>query len=487
MQTLHPGRKKNQHLIRYSTTLIFSIVSLSGLFFLLSACLPSFAQTTQNDIRDITALELTRDMVAGWNLGNSFDVTNRDKTFWGNPLPSKEIIATVEQRGFKTVRIPATWEFHMGPGPDYTIEKEYLDAVEAIVKHVLDNGMYAILNTHHDDWIVPVYDKESEISDRLKKVWTQIANRFKDYNDYLIFETMNEPRIKDSPVEWVGNDEGREMVNGYNQACVDAIRATGGNNAERFLMIPTYAANTQPGSLSQHIIPNDDPKIIVSLHTYFPFEFTLKEDGTGNWGSAADKAALDAELDRIHDHFIANDQAVILGEWGAIDRSNHDDRVEHASYYARGAAERKLATIVWDDGGQFQLLSRQELSWTFTGSAIANAIIGTVNDVYGILPLALNKLPENISDFYAYQKTGSNKIFIRYNLLKDSNVSLKILTINGRHVRNLVARQRQAPGGYEISWKGEKDTGDIVSDGVYLVIITSEQFGKEYKVTFTRQ
>ncbi|MDN5212762.1 cellulase family glycosylhydrolase [Fulvivirgaceae bacterium BMA12] len=487
MQTLHPGRRKIPHLIRHSTIPILPMVYLSGLIFLLSVYLPSFAQTTQNDIRDITALELTRDMVTGWNLGNSFDVTNRDKTFWGNPLPSKEIIEAVEQKGFKTVRIPVTWGFHMGPGPDYIIEKEYLDEVETIIKHILDLGMYAILNTHHDDWIEPVYSKESEISDRLKKVWTQIANRFKDYNDYLIFETMNEPRIKNSPIEWVGNDEGRDMVNRYNQVCVDAIRATGGNNAERFLMIPTYAANTQPGSLSQHIIPNDDPKIIVSLHTYFPFEFTLKEDGTRNWGSAADKSALDAELDRIHDHFIANNRAVILGEWGAIDRSNHDDRVEHASYYARGAAERKLPTIVWDDGGQFQLLSRQELSWTFTGSAIATAIIAAVNDVYGILPLALNKLPENISDFYAYRKTGSNKIFIRYHLTRGSSVSLKILTIDGRQVRNLVARKKQAPGSYELSWNGEKDTGDIVSNGIYLVIITTEQSGKKFKVTFSRQ
>lgn len=148
-------------------------------------------------IRNLSAMALVAEMGTGWNLGNSLDVEDRDKTFWGNPLPTEAMIDAIAARGFKTIRIPVTWSYHMGPAPDYTIESTYLDTVQQVVDWARENGMYVILNTHHEDpWIIPTYAQASEVSDRLAKVWTQIATRFQNYSDFLIFETLNEPRLR---------------------------------------------------------------------------------------------------------------------------------------------------------------------------------------------------------------------------------------------------------------------------------------------------
>ena len=110
----------------------------------------------------------------------------------------------LKDKGFNTVRIPVTWERRMGPAPGYTVDKEWMDRVEEVVNYVLENGMYAILNTHHDEWITLHENDKSHIKDRITKLWTQIAERFKDYGDYLIFETFNEPRLYDTQYEWSG-------------------------------------------------------------------------------------------------------------------------------------------------------------------------------------------------------------------------------------------------------------------------------------------
>lgn len=322
------------------------------------------------EARDITSFDLVAEMGVGWNLGNSFDVTSRDKTFWGNPLPNKSIIDVVRTMGFKTLRIPITWGFNQSDVAPYTIESNYLAEVKKVVDYGFSNGMHVIINVHHDnEWSKPIAAEAEEAKARLSSLWTQVSEYFKEYNDSLIFETLNEPRLEGSPEEWSGGTtEGRAFINDFHQAAVDAIRASGGNNAKRHIMIPTWAASTVQAAMDELVIPNDDPRVIISLHTYFPWPFA-GEASTG-WGSDQDKASLEAEFDRIRQKWIVDEgRPVILGEWGSVEENPQATRQEYAAFYAKEAAERDLLTIVWDDGGRFRLLNRRALSWDFSNIA----------------------------------------------------------------------------------------------------------------------
>ncbi|MEL6255501.1 MAG: glycoside hydrolase family 5 protein [Bacteroidota bacterium] len=328
------------------------------------------------EARDISSFDLVAEMGVGWNLGNSFDVTSRDKTFWGNPLPSVAVINAVKLMGFKTLRIPITWGYNQSGAAPYTIESNYLNEIKKVVDYGFKNSMHVIINVHHDnDWVKPNSGEAERTKDRLGSLWTQVSEYFKEYNDSLIFETLNEPRLEGIPQEWSGGtSEGRAFINEFNKVAVDAIRATGGNNEKRHIMIPTWAASTVPDAMNDLVIPNNDPKIIISLHSYFPWPFA--GEASISWGSDQDKAALEGELDRIRQKWIVEEnRPVILGEWGSIDQNPLQTRIAYAEFYAREAAERDLLTVVWDDGGMFRLFDRRNLTWPFSGIAttIVNA------------------------------------------------------------------------------------------------------------------
>ncbi|MBS9461057.1 glycoside hydrolase family 5 protein [Flagellimonas sp. 389] len=331
-------------------------------------------------MRNLSSVEIVAEMKTGWNLGNSLDAEGPDETFWGNPATTQAMIDEVSNRGFNTLRVPVTWRFHQGDAPSYTIEESWFDRVEEVVNYGRANNMYVIINVHHDDpWIIPTYEKGDEVKDRLSKLWTQIANRFKNYSDYLIFETLNEPRFENSPEEWTGGTlEGRDMVNQYHQVSLDAIRATGGNNSLRQIMISTYAASTLSLAMDALIVPNDDQRTIISLHSYFPFPFTL-EGTDSTWGTDEDKAQLGAEMDRIKAKFTDNGKAVVLGEWASGNQSNLDDRIAHATFYAQAAAERGFSSVWWDNGNSnvsndgLAIFNRQNLTWPF--GEIADIIV----------------------------------------------------------------------------------------------------------------
>jgi endoglucanase len=329
-------------------------------------------------MRDITSIELVKDMKLGWNLGNTLDSTVTGgpglETSWGNPVTTQAMIDAVKAAGFNTVRIPVTWAYHFGAAPNYTIDAAWLDRVEAIANYVLKDGMYAIVNTHHDTWVslMPTAD-QATLSDELAKLWTQIANRFKNYDDHLVFETLNEPRTTDS-TQWTGGTAAaRTILNAYNAAAVNAIRATGGNNALRHIMIPTHAANPSTTCINDLIIPNNDARIIVSLHTYYPNTFSMSTSltatGSTTWGTTADQTAMATELDRIYNLLPANGRAVIIGEWGSINKNDTAARALHAQTYAADVRARGMLPVWWDNGSGatngFALLNRTALTWYF--------------------------------------------------------------------------------------------------------------------------
>ena len=231
---------------------------------------------------------------------------------------------------------------------------------------------------HHDNaWVRPTADEEVETKERLASLWTQVATHFQQYNDSLLFETLNEPRLEGIPEEWSGGTpEGRRYINEFHKVAMDAIRATGGNNEKRHIMIPTWAASTVQDAMDDLEIPNDDPKVIVSLHTYFPWPYAGEAAVT--WGSDDDKVALQSELERIRQKWIVDaNRPVILGEWGTIEANPTQSRIDYAAFYAREAATRDLLTIVWDDGGMFRLFNRNSLEWDF--GTIASTIVSSSN------------------------------------------------------------------------------------------------------------
>lgn len=227
-----------------------------------------------------------------------------------------------------------------------------MSRVQQIVDYAYDLDMYVILNMHHEEWYQPYADKEEEISAKLSSCWTQIAENFKDYDQHLIFEGMNEPRWKNTDYEWNGgNDEGRTVVNHLNKAFVDAVRATGGNNQYRFLMVCPYAANSTEPALAALELPDDD-RLIVSVHAYIPYSFALAQPGTDKWIASKVNCTRDIDtlaevLDRL---FISKGQAVIIGECGAMNRDNEDYRAQWAQYYFSKFKEIGIPCFWWDNG-----------------------------------------------------------------------------------------------------------------------------------------
>ncbi len=320
--------------------------------------------------------QFVKDMQVGWNLGNTLDARGEDETAWNNPYTSQEIIDMVSDKGFKTLRVPTTWQDHMDG--NYTIETEWLDRLEEIVGYGLKNNMYVIVNIHHDEEVIsPVYDRLEESIKATETIWSQISERFKDYDNRVIFETLNEMRVKGTPEEWKGGtEENRDCLNQLHAAAIDVIRTSGGNNATRKVMVSTYAASAAKIAMEGLKLPEGDDNLLVSIHSYFPHPFcqTVMENAT--WGSDEDKAEMEEMFTQIKESFIDKGYSVVMGEWGSRTNDNDAERAKHAAYYAAKALEYGIAPVVWDDGGKFQLLDRHNLAWKREG--IADAIVGVV-------------------------------------------------------------------------------------------------------------
>jgi len=329
------------------------------------------------EIRDIPSTELVKEIKIGWNLGNTMDATGgqgvSSEISWGNPVTSKEMIDSIKTAGFNILRIPTTWEKHLGPAPDYIIDEKWLSRVQEITDYAIDNDMFVIINMHHEEWYLPFYDNADKATDMLTKVWKQVADRFENYDEHLIFEGLNEPRQKGTSFEWNGgNQEGWEVVNQLNAAFIETIRNAGGNNPLRHLMIPPYAATSSTNAWSGFIVPKDD-KIIVSIHAYTPYNFALNKTGTSEWSTdnSNDTREIDNLMNSIDQNFISKGIPVILGEFGAMNKDNTNSRVAWAEYYIKKAKEKGIPCIWWDNGAfagsgeLFGLLDRRGLTWKY--------------------------------------------------------------------------------------------------------------------------
>lgn len=323
--------------------------------------------------------EIVKDIKVGWNLGNSLDSYDTNKTGiatetgWGNPKTTEDLIKSVKNAGFNAVRIPVTWGEHMDGD---TIQSEWLDRVQEVVDYAYNNDMYVILNMHHDDyiWFDPTEEEYAGDSAKLKKIWEQISERFKKYGDRLLFEGMNEPRTIGSDNEWMGGTAAeRAVVNRYLQDFVDTVRASGGNNAERSLIVTAYGACAEEVSMNDIIVPNDE-NLIVSLHYYAPWKFSSGE--STSFGDA-EKSELDAKFDSMKKKFTDRGIPLIIGEFGCVGVADDAVRAEYYSYYISAAKARGIKCFVWDNNAAkgkdgYGILNRTSMAWNDT---ILNGII----------------------------------------------------------------------------------------------------------------
>ncbi|CCY20209.1 endo-/exo-type cellulase [Eubacterium sp. CAG:786] len=333
------------------------------------------AQETANSgalTSPVDPVELCGRITVGWNLGNSLDATGSgmsSETSWGNPKTTRELILKVKEAGFDAVRIPTTWYNHLDS--DFNISEEWLARVQEVVDYAYDEGMYVILNVHHENWNDPYESTLPDVKKKIKKLWTQIANRFESYGERLIFEGMNEPRWKNTNYEWNGgNAEGRRVVNAYNECFVETVRATGGNNRYRALMIPTYAASAS--GLDGFTVPQDK-SVIVSVHAYSPYNFAMNPSGTTKFdpNNTSDTQELTLLAGTLYDRFISKGTGVIIGECGTVNKNNYSDRVNWAGYFPKLFRSKGIPVFLWDNNAYgsgnetFGQLHRDTLVWEY--------------------------------------------------------------------------------------------------------------------------
>jgi endoglucanase len=330
----------------------------------------------------LTPHQMVKAMGLGWNLGNTFDA-NPDETSWGNPETTQAIVQAVQAAGFTTMRIPVTWTDHIGPGPAYTIDPAWMAKVKQVATWANDAGMYAIVNIHHDSdgqWILfndPGSNtlsaaNQAQINAEISAVWTQIAMAFRSYGDHLIFECFNEPH-GDVNGYGGGDAASQAVLNTYLASCMNAIRGTGGNNANRYVMVQGVGAAAAQVSVQAVVIPNDDPNTLFSVHSYFPWAFA--SGSTTTWGGAAsDYTDMSDNVQQITT-WLPPTTGIVMGEWGSINADDLSSRVAHAAAYAQDITVAGMSPVWWDDGGMFVLLNRNSNPPSWQYPTILSALV----------------------------------------------------------------------------------------------------------------
>lgn len=333
-------------------------------------------------MRNITSQQLVEDMTFGWNLGNTLDVCQADRdgdgkinehveagekvdeTLWGNPKATKELFTSLKKNGVNAVRIPVTWRDHMDSNGN--IDREWMDRVQQVVDYAYSQGMYVIINVHHDGggdpkfgaWIIE--ESQNDYNTFLKKyknVWKQIAERFKNYSDYLIFESMNE--VGFDTLYNKNKADAYNLINKINQDFVDIIRATGGNNAKRHLLIAGYYTDIERTCDSLYKMPDDKAeRCILSVHYYTPWDFCTC-DIKHTWGTNSEVRQMETLIGKMKKNFVDKGIPVIIGEYAASG-SDLSSCIFFIEKLNKLCSDYGIATFIWDNGRQ---VNRKTYKW----------------------------------------------------------------------------------------------------------------------------
>lgn len=340
----------------------------------------------------LKALEATRLMGNGINLGNTLEACDNNvgiktntplsyETHWGQPKTTQAMIDGMKAAGFDTIRIPVAWmtnATHLYEG-DYTIDADYMDRVEEVVRYARKAGMYVIINDHWDGGWYGMFGSESAETRALameayKGMWQQIAERFRDYSDYLIFESANEELggrfdensplyCSDSVVTYLTDDERYALTNEINQTFVDVVRATGGNNATRFLLIAGYSTDIDQTCDDRFQMPKDtvDSKLMVSVHYYDPWSYCGASSAVSatKWGKVSDYEYMDQQLAKMT-KFTEAGYGVVIGEYGALPCSDglKDNTLAYHTAFLDACTKYNLTNCLWDCSGLYKRVSQ---------------------------------------------------------------------------------------------------------------------------------
>lgn len=348
---------------------------------------PFSVQAAKKDItsfEDLNQSQIVEAMGPGWNLGNQLEsVTDNvpEETNWGNPVITEKLIQSVKAAGFKSIRIPVSYFAKIDDDKDYTIDSKWLDRVQEVVDYCIKNDLYAVINIHGDgyntidgSWLLCNGKNQTEIKKKYKKVWKQIAERFKNYDEHLLFESMNE-EFDGSYSE--PNKEYYQNINDYNQIFVDTVRKTGDNNTKRWLIIPGWNTNINytagdygfklpTDQYRDKPIDKEEQRIMISVHYYSPWDFCGGENCViTQWGNEADDPSktsttcdetyMKNQLNLMKTTFADKGYPVFIGEYGSIDKTSYDSENEYyRAYFARKLCQlsRKNGCIpmYWDNG-----------------------------------------------------------------------------------------------------------------------------------------
>jgi len=338
--------------------------------------------TRSGGMRDLTSVQLSTLMVPGINLGNTLEAIPSE-TSWGQPLTTQTTMDGYKAAGFKSVRIPVAWSQYADA--NYNISPTWMARVKQVVDYAHKAGLYAMINIHWDGgWMNhPTYDQQAAINAKLAKFWTQIATTFRDYDDTLLFAGSNEVGMDGTwgapTAEWAA------VQNSFNQTFVDTVRATGGNNAKRHLVVQGYFTNIDITTVS-NTVPTDTVanRLFMEVHYYDPYDFTL--NGSSNiwqWGAGAtdpnavetwaNEPWVDSEFQKMKTHFVDQGVAVIIGEYGAYLKSQYPGMGTYRSawtqYVTHSIFQHGLVPMWWDTG---ELIDRT------TGAQKVPTLISTI-------------------------------------------------------------------------------------------------------------
>lgn len=355
------------------------------------AAAPAPASAPTTGMRDLTSLQLSRLMGSGWNLGNSLEAIGGE-TAWGNPVTTQTLMNAVKAAGFKTVRIPVSWKQYADASD--VISATWMARVTQVVDYAKTAGLFALINIHWDGgWMQPTFARQAEANARITKFWTQIANNFKGYDDTLLFAGTNEVMVDGDygtpKAEYV------TVQNGFNQQFVNAVRATGGNNALRHLVVQGFNTNIDH-TVNFAVMPTDTAsnRLMMEVHYYDPYNFTLNDKSTiWQWGAGAtdpkatetwaNEAYADAQFQKMKLAYVDKGIPVILGEFGAIRRTEYPGaeayRLAWDRAIARSAWAHGVVPVYWDAGAATENHSMGLFNRT-SGAQVYPEIIGALVD-----------------------------------------------------------------------------------------------------------
>ncbi|MFR5797474.1 MAG: cellulase family glycosylhydrolase [Oscillospiraceae bacterium] len=401
-----------------------------------------------------SAFDITSQMVIGWNLGNSLDSTNDNLTMdsspkkfamaWGNPEPTKELIEAVKNGGFNTIRIPTTWYQHLYLDEStntYKIDAKWLAYVKQFVDYAYDMDMFVILNVHHENWVnVAKFTDETynDASKKLNDIWSCLAETFKDYDQHLVFEGMNEPRETNNPSnsEWGDGDANSwNYINRLNKVFVDAVRGQGSSyNKERLLMLPGYHAGNSVSTVRAIEIPENSGNVALSVHAYNPYFFCMDTSNMANHtypgasGYGSDyKTELQTMFNSYKSIIAEKNVPIVMGEFSASDFNNTESRINWAKDYLSMAKDAGIPCVLWDNNvvadGNSDNGEAHGYIYRLTNTWYPNSapVIAAMMDTVGVSDYNLPEYKEYVAPEFSWDnvKIGDDWIELYYN--KDGN------------------------------------------------------------------